>query len=243
MQPDYEKTAASMVAGTQKAIAAAVAPLLKRIEALEARPAPERGEVGEKGDRGESGIQGRDGVGIAGALIDRSGVLVLTLSDGSTRDLGIVVGKDGRDGEQGPAGESGPQGEPGPQGEKGEAGDNGKDGIDGRDGAKGDQGLSGRDGRDGFDLEDFDIEAGEDGRTATLKFQRGDNVHRYELEFPVMIYRGVWKDGEYRTGDVVTWGGSLWHCDEKTGAKPDSANSGWRLAVKKGRDGKDAAAK
>ena len=36
----------------------------------------------------------RDGVGMAGALIDRAGELILTLTDGSTRSLGPVVGRD-----------------------------------------------------------------------------------------------------------------------------------------------------
>jgi hypothetical protein len=49
----------------------------------------------------------KDGVGAAGAIIDRDGNLILTLTDGTTRDLGRVVGKDGdngKDGQQGPAG-------------------------------------------------------------------------------------------------------------------------------------------
>jgi hypothetical protein len=36
----------------------------------------------------------------------------------------------------------------------------------------------------------------------------------------------------------VTWGGALWHCDAPTKDKPGTEN--WTLAVKKGRDGKDA---
>lgn len=36
----------------------------------------------------------KDGVGLAGAVIDRGGNLVVTLTDGSTRDLGPVVGRD-----------------------------------------------------------------------------------------------------------------------------------------------------
>lgn len=43
----------------------------------------------------------KDGVGVAGALIDRSGELVVTLSDGSAKALGPVVGRDGRDGKNG----------------------------------------------------------------------------------------------------------------------------------------------
>lgn len=58
---------------------------------------------------------------------------------------------------------------------------------------------------------------------------------------PVMIYRGVFKEGdEYLRGDTVTWGGSLWHCDEPSTDKPGELGSkGWTLATKRGRDGRD----
>ncbi|CAM3407507.1 hypothetical protein BS639_17965 [Rouxiella silvae] len=58
---------------------------------------------------------------------------------------------------------------------------------------------------------------------------------------PVLIYRGVFKNGEgYQPGDTVTWGGSLWHCDDETADKPGEIGSkGWTLAAKRGRDGKD----
>jgi hypothetical protein len=52
----------------------------------------------------------KDGVGLAGALIDRDGNLVLTLTDGSQRELGPVVGKDGSDGEPGKDGDPGAAG-------------------------------------------------------------------------------------------------------------------------------------
>jgi integrin beta 3 len=82
----------------------------------------ERGDPGEKGDPGDMGRQGehglpgkdgldgaagRDGVGMAGAFINRSGELILTLTDGTTRDLGMIVGKDGAPGADGPAGRDG----------------------------------------------------------------------------------------------------------------------------------------
>ena len=38
---------------------------------------------------------GKDGVGLAGSFIDRTGSLILTMTDGSTRDLGVIVGRDG----------------------------------------------------------------------------------------------------------------------------------------------------
>jgi hypothetical protein len=99
-------------------------------------------------------------------------------------------------------------------------------------------GEKGLDGRDGFSLDDFDCEP-VDERTMRLKFTRGEETHSYELVFPVPVYRDVYKEGtEYERGDMVTWGGAVWHCDAPTKDKPGTEN--WTLAVKKGRDGKDA---
>ena len=43
---------------------------------------------------------GRDGVGLAGSLIDRTGSLILTMTDGSTHNLGTIIGRDGTDGKE-----------------------------------------------------------------------------------------------------------------------------------------------
>lgn len=61
------------------------------------------------------------------------------------------------------------------------------------------------------------------------------------FDVPVTIYRDVFKAGtEYQTGDTVTWGGSMWHCNEPTTDKPgETGSKGWTLAVKKGRDLRD----
>jgi hypothetical protein len=61
----------------------------------------ERGQQGEKGDAGERGADGKDGTGLADALIDRDGALVLTMTDGRAKTLGVVVGKDGDAGTDG----------------------------------------------------------------------------------------------------------------------------------------------
>ena len=63
------------------------------------------------------------------------------------------------------------------------------------------------------------------------------------FDIPAMVYRGVFKSGnEYLPGDTVTWGGSLWHCDEQTQDKPgETGSKGWTLAAKRGRDGRDKA--
>lgn len=51
----------------------------------------------EKGEDGKQGEPGSDGVGLAGAMIDRHGELVITLTNGDQKALGPVVGKDGAD--------------------------------------------------------------------------------------------------------------------------------------------------
>lgn len=53
---------------------------------------------------GKDGLDGKDGVGLAGALIDREGSLVVTLSNGEAKALGPVVGRDGADGKPGAPG-------------------------------------------------------------------------------------------------------------------------------------------
>lgn len=61
------------------------------------------------------------------------------------------------------------------------------------------------------------------------------------FDVPVTIYRDVFKAGtEYQPGDTVTWGGSMWHCNEPTTDKPgETGSKGWTLAVKRGRDLRD----
>lgn len=79
-------------------------------------------------------------------------------------------------------------------------------------------------------------------RTFTLTVSRTSGTSETKsFDVPVMIYQGVFKSGqEYLPGDTVTWGGSLWHCDDRTQDKPGEAGSkGWTLAAKRGRDGRD----
>jgi len=81
-----------------------------------------------------------------------------------------------------------------------------------------------------------------DQRCFTMTVNRASGTSETKsFDVPVMIYNGVFKSGkEYLPGDTVTWGGSLWHCDEKTQDKPGEPGSkGWTLATKRGRDGRD----
>lgn len=87
---------------------------------------------------------------------------------------------------------------------------------------------------------DIELEQ-QDERTFLLssKFASG-KTNQKAFSVPVLIYRGVFKPGEYKTGDTATWGGSLWYCNEDTSDKPGEVGSkGWTLAAKRGRDGKD----
>lgn len=153
----------------------ATGPLLARIEQLER--AAER-------------------ISVTNALVDRDGNLILTLSDGGTRSLGGVIGKDGSPGENG---------------------------------------------RDGLSASDVDINVLDDGRTLEFSLTQGDTIHAFEIAFPFPIYQGVFEEERtYVPGDMVTWGGSMWHCDDPKGLKPGAPESGWTLAVKVGRPGKDA---
>lgn len=74
------------------------------------------GKDGADGTAGLAGLNGKDGVGISEALIDRHGHLVLTLTDGGTKDVGPVMGKDGTDGKPGIDGQAGPAGRDGKDG-------------------------------------------------------------------------------------------------------------------------------
>jgi integrin beta 3 len=97
----------------------------------------------------------------------------------------------------------------------------------------------GKDGRDGFNLNDFAME--HDGeRTFTFKFVHGDLVKVNRFKVPAMLDRGVYTAGrEYEHGDGVTFGGSFWIAQTNTSKRPGEGNNDWRLAIKRGRDGKD----
>jgi integrin beta 3 len=156
----------------------------------------EKGQDGERGEKGDAGSDGADGVGLADALIDREGNLVVTLTNGATKSIGPVVGRDGAPG------------------------------ADGRDGL-------------GFD----DLEIVDDPTAFTLRLARGDHVKEWTLAKPTLadMHKGVWREGGYQRGNVVTWGGSLWIAKTDTSARPET-NGDWVLIVKKGRDGKDGEA-
>lgn len=132
----------------------------------------------------------KDGVGLAGAHIDRDGVLTLTMTDGKQVPLGKVHGDDG------------------------------------------------------FGFDDVEARLADDERSIMLVFTKGERVREFQIEIPALVDRGVWREGaEYRKGDCVTFGGSIWIAQKHAPDSRPGFGEGWRLAVKKGRDGRDAGAK
>ena len=100
-----------------EAIKAAVAPLQAKIKELESSldmmadavrdKGPTPGSVGPSGKDGAPGEKGADGIGLAGAMIDRDGNLQITMTNGEVKNLGPVVGKDGINGTNGTDGKDG----------------------------------------------------------------------------------------------------------------------------------------
>lgn len=192
-------------------VKAATAPLIARIDEIcaELEKASARiaehekalsdlpaGPAGDPGPAGKDGDKGSDGIGLAGAMIDRDGHLVVTLTNGEAKQLGPVVGKDGE---------------------------------------------RGNDGSDGLGFDDLEFITDDAGR-AVAKFQRGEVVKSFVL--PGFVDRGVFKgETEYLRGDAVTFGGCLFIAQKDAPEGKPGEGEGWRLAVKKGRDGRDTEAK
>ena len=130
---------------------------------------------------------------------------------------------------------------PGPRGERGEQG---------KQGPPGERGVKGETGRNASDLTFLqDCIAEQVGRAIktatvttadggrTLRWAIGETVH--EIKTAIVLDAGVWKEGTaYVAGDGVTLGGSFFIAQADTTAKP-GASDDWRLAVKRGNDGRD----
>lgn len=100
----------------------------------------------------------------------------------------------------------------------------------------------GRDGTDGLGFDDLTIDR-KDLRTAVLRFKRGEQVKEFAIDLPVLNYRGIYKRGDdYDVGDIVTWGGHMFHCDTKNDGRIDPGKDGapWTQCVKRGNDGASA---
>lgn len=161
-------------------------------EAVAEIPTPKDGKdgaPGPQGERGEKGESGKDGAGIQDLLIDRDGNLVATMTDGRTKSLGRVVGKDGE---------------------------------------------RGKDGKDGADFTEVRFEY--DGERALKVIGKGGEL---VCRLPIPIDRGYWKKGAFEQADIVTEGGTAYIALKDTSEKPSPSSADWRILARKGRDGVD----
>ena len=64
------------------------------------------------------------------------------------------------------------------------------------------------------------------------------NVIENNFHIPFPQHKGIWEEGEYSKGDIVTKGHSMFHCIEDTSGRPPG--NGWQqiLTAQRGRDGK-----
>jgi hypothetical protein len=155
----------------------------------------------------------KDGVGLTGALIDRDGHLVVTLSDGTAKDVGPVIGRDVDMEAVQKQLKAAVDAIPRP-----------KDGIDGKDGV------------DGIGFEDMDLVV-DDEHGVFLRCSRNGVVKEFRL--PVPYHLGVYQPGvTYAKASCVSWAGSTWIALKDTTAKPGDGQSDWRLIVKRGGEGK-----
>lgn len=252
--PDTKALVAEVIGAAKDFVTRSIAGIAKRVDELELRiaamPVPKDGEpgpIGPQGEPGPAGVPGADGRdGIDGApgepgpqgekgadafvtaemwavalaanpelvarALEAHPELIAKHVESYIRQNPPPAGRDGRDGL---------------------AGAPGVKGLDGKDGS------NGKDGVDALDLDDFEVEAKDGGREFVFRLRRGDRVIERGVVTAMPLDRGVFRPGEsYRKGDTVTWGGSAWVAQRDTDAKPETDDS-WRLAVKRGRDGRD----
>jgi hypothetical protein len=222
------------------------------------------GKDGAVGEKGEPGINGKDGApGLDGKPGERGekGVDGLNGKDGAVGSDG-KDGRDGRDGKDGAAGVRGEKGDPGrdalaidilptidetksyPRGTFAEYRGGTIRAIRNTDPITGDLASAGWSiAARGVWEETEELLA--DGRTTVrkTKYTCGSVLER-KTKSAQIIYRDIFRpETEYDKGDIVTFGGSTWHCMvDKPTDKPGISDQ-WRLIVKKGAPGKDAVSK
>lgn len=214
---------------TPEELAAAVAVAVAALPPAPPGPKGDPGEPGAKGDPGRAATVDEVLAALpplpevvvppvpVSMLINRAGELVCTYSDGGVATVGPVVGRDGKSvtPEEVAALVAAAVAEiPKP-----------------------------KDGRDGLGFDDLEMEF--DGERAfAVRFQRGADVKAFPFTLPNTIYRDVFDDArEYQPGDLVTWAGSIWHCNKPCrGVIPGAGAKDWTLAVKRGQPGKDGVA-
>ncbi|QEZ45697.1 hypothetical protein [Cupriavidus oxalaticus] len=91
-------------------------------------------------------------------------------------------------------------------------------------------------------LAGFHVTFGDDMRSITVETRTtSGRRHVSRMSVAVVLDRGVFtKAKNYDPGDGVTYDGGFWICQKASPGVPGEPSNGWRLAVRRGRDGKSA---
>lgn len=220
-----EEIAAAVLAGVEALLEKRLAPILGRLEGVEARAVPAAEDVSAQA---VATILGGDGIK---SLIDLQVAEYMAENPPEKGDKGDP-GKDGLDGQKGADGLDG----------VGMAGAM----ID-RDGelllttTKGDViRLGSVVGKDGLGFDDMGVETDGQGGV-TLKFIRGAQSKEFALSFGVPVYRGYWRQNtQAKAGHVLTHKGNAWIAVKDTDTEPSrEAKDTWQILAAKGSDGRD----
>lgn len=209
-------------------------------------PAPIRGERGEPGERGEKGEQGERGLDGRAPSAEELRELIVPLIPAPLPGERGLDGRNGKDGKAGADGRDALQLEVLPTIEQARSYPRGTyarhagglwRSFEATVGMRGWECIV-----EGIAEETEDLQ--EDGRTLIRRtvYSSGRTFER-SVSMAVVLDKGVYKsDARYAPGDAVTWAGCIWiaqrRADDLPYGKPGSAGSGWRLAVKAGRDGR-----
>lgn len=191
------------------------------------------------------GKDGERGASLMDGAIDSSGALILRMSDGRNINAGIVRGKDGGPGQRG---RDAHEMRPLPSIDESKSYAEGTcaryrggeicaerqtDPVQSGDLLRAGWGVL----REGIAEETEEIE--DEGRVIlrTTMYTGGRTFSRRHIT-SLPVQRGIWKDGVYKRGDIVTRDGSQWHCERETTGVPGTS-ADWRLIVKRGAPGKD----
>lgn len=261
---NLEKLAKYLADPIRKYVDKTIFPIIEKVKEIESKkinikeiidqiPIPKNGEKGDRGEPGKPGNNGIDGINGKNGLDGANGKSFIE----QLPDLGFInkeefieslKGKDGNDGKDGHNGIDGKNGKDAiqitilPAIDESKHYDRGnyarhKSGLwrsfENTIGLRGWECIV--DGIDHIEINQIDD------RNFCLKLNKSSgNIVEKSFSMPVVIYRGVYKEGnKYTKGDTVTWGGSMWHCNQDTDVKPDNINhKHWTLSVKRGRDAK-----
>ena len=73
-----------------------------------------------------------------------------------------------------------------------------------------------------------------------MRLVRGEEKIERQVKLAFPIYQGVYRPAEkYEKADCVTFGGHVWIATVDEPADKPGTSEQWRLAVKRGRDGKE----